>query len=217
MNLRFLSVTVYSVLMESPKIRLESSVHKLMAGHNTYGGPKYFQATAAFLVGEFERLMEIKLPPVMDWNVQRVDVEEFYKLKTQNQTDAWFRAMRNAYFPKRKLHYYVDGIWIPGQTTIIKFYNKGIELCKNKNDRKRLIRQMGFTEYARLVFIGYSIIKVEVEIKKDKFKYDLGKDTTVKDITDDYLCHVHDTEIRRFLKDSRSAVELCRLSDQVYE
>lgn len=200
-----------------PKIRLESSVHKLMAGHNAHGGPKYFQASAAFLVGEFERLMEIKLPPAMDWNVQRVDVEEFYKLKNQNQTDAWFRAMRNAYFPKRKLHYYVDGIWIPGQTTIIKFYNKGIELCKNKNDRKRLIRQIGFTEYARLVFIGYSIIKVEVEIKKDKFKYDLGKGTTVKDITDDYLCHVHDTEIRRFLKDSRSAVELCRLSDQVYE
>ena len=203
------------------KIRLESSVHKLMAGHNSYGGPKYFQASAAFLVGEFERLMGINLPPVMDWNVQRVDVEEFYKLKNQNQTDAWFRAMRNASFPKRKLHCYKDGsedgISITGQTTVINFYNKGTELRQNKKDRKRLVNQMGLIEYAKLVFMGYSIVKVEVQIKRDKFKYDLGKNTTVKDITDDYLCHIHDAEVYKFLKDSRDAIDLVCHSDQVYD
>lgn len=204
-----------------PKIRLESSVHKLMAGHNTHGGPKYFQASAAFLVGEFERLMGINLPAVMDWNVQRVDVEEFYKLKSQKQTDAWFRTMHNAGYPKRKIHCYKDrsedGISIIGQTTVINFYNKGTELRQNKKDRKRLIRQMGLTEYAKLVFIGYSIIKVEVQIKRDKIKYDLGENPTVKDITDDYLCRVHDAEVKKFLKDSRGAIDLVRHSDQVYD
>lgn len=84
-------------------------------------------------------------------------------------------------------------------------------------DRKRLIRQMGLGEYARLVFIGYSIIKVEVQIKKDKLKYDLDKNTTVKDITHDYLSNVHDSEVLKFLKDSQGAIDLVRHSDQVYE
>jgi len=207
---------IYRMAGES-RIRLESSIHKLMAGHNTYGGPKEFHASAAFLVEEFERLMGINLPPVMDWNVQRVDVEEFYKLDNSSQPEAWFNTMRNAYFPRRKLNYYVDSIWISGGTSVVKFYNKGIELCSNKNDRKRLIKQMGLMGYARLVFMGYSIIKVEVQIKRDKFKYDLGVNPTVKDITDDYLCHIHDAEVKKFLKDSRGAIDLVRHSDQVYD
>lgn len=204
-------------IYQGTKVRLEASVHKLLTGNNVYGGPKDFHSSAAYLVNEFELLMEIELPPVMDWTVQRVDVEEFYRLKSQSKCTAWFNAMGKADFPRREIQKYGNhSIFIPGRTTVVKFYNKGLELLQNKSDFKRLIRLMGKEDCVKLLYKAYGIIKVEVEIKRDKIACDFNGECTVKAITNEYLEKVHDYEVNKLLKEDRSSFEQVCESGEVF-
>jgi II/X family phage/plasmid replication protein len=204
------------VVWGAPYIYAEASVHKLMLGHNIYGGPENFQECCFFLVYFLERIMGVELPDYSEWFVKRVDVAECWNLGSFEACCAWFHGMKHADYPRRTVQRYgSSGLYSPGRATTVKFYHKGPEFFKH--DRRRL-KNRSDIDCEELQKIANCVIRAEVEIKARKLRNDMAKkhyDILVKNISDEYLKSVFDDEVQKILREGEKGMEIARTHDKV--
>lgn len=199
-----------------PYIRLEGSIHKMLMGHNVYGGPESFRDSALFLIDMVEKELNVEMPDRDFWQVVRVDYAEVFAIGFEN-IENFMRGMNLCVYPRRKVFRYgTESLFAPGGTTSLRIYNKGIEFYKN--DRKRLSRYMKEEKLFDLQCIANDLLRIEVEIKKKKLMYDFqGYLPFIDDITSEYCYDVYKKEVGRILYESKFECETVRKVDQVEE
>lgn len=196
-----------------PFLIIEGSIHKVILGHNIYGGPKNFDKAIRYLIDLVSSQLEFVFPDYREWMVERIDVSEVYKINF-DAIQEWFRGFNNCSFPRREVQRYGNsGLYAQGSTTTFKAYHKGPEFYKH--DRKRLRRFLSDEKIINLLNIANDILRIEVEIKQKKLIYDFGRVPCVKDITDDYLEGTHDREVKRMLNEAKSSIRVVRSSVNV--
>lgn len=214
-----------------PYLLVEASVHKIMLGHNVYGGPTDFLKAARHLVNLVAELLEVELPIADFWTVHRVDVAHVYNL-TKPACRQFFDTMQLVNFPRRKkkAQKYDMAVHFPGCTTTVKFYHKGSEFKEHEPARLRaFFRQMFKHIYgddeknfdrverkiAALQRLADKRLRVEVGINSEKFLYDFDRHPRVEELTDSYLEGMHDKEIERILREGKQGMNTVRTTDAV--
>jgi II/X family phage/plasmid replication protein len=198
-----------------PYLELEGSVHKALMGHNIYGGTTQFRVACRFLVNLVEELTGgEKLPDSDMWEVHRVDHAEIYLLDSFETISEWFRGTNTANYPRRSVtRFGLTGIYAQGSTSVLKFYHKGPEFIKH--DRKRLSKILPSEKMFELQELANSLIRVELETKARKLKYDFGHLPLVREVTEEYLDRLLDAEVKRFLKEGVTTMQLVKNATDV--
>ncbi len=192
-----------------PFIYIEASVHKALAGHNVCGGPEGFRECAHWLIELVGDLLGVRLPDPDIWEVRRIDNADVFQMPSYEACEEYFRGLNAADYPRRSVTRYGNsGIYAQGSTTTLKFYHKGPEF--QKHDRKRLVKMLSTEKLFELQELAHRTIRVEVEIKARKLESDFGHSPLVREVTDEYIHRVHDTEVQRFLKEGAKEMELVR-------
>ena len=204
--------SLYTLRCE-PYIIIEGSVHKAMLGHNVFGGPIDFKKSCQWFLKKVSELVGFCLPDFDLWNLKRVDVAEVFQMKKDGIFE-WFRAMNTAQYPRRKVHRYGNtGLYCSGKTTTIKFYHKGSEF--KKHDKGRLSKYWPSDDVVRLELIADNILRVEVEIKSDKLRYDFGDLPKLVDVDNIYIERIFDEEVKKILKEGQSGMRVVRTRENV--
>jgi hypothetical protein len=198
-----------------PYLLVECSLPKAFYGQNIYGTLEDFQGSCERLREGLQLMLGVKLPPVANWYVQRIDWAENFRLPHQ-AVQEFFEGIYHIGFPRRRMQKHGnESIFTPGTTTTIKLYHKGPEF--EKHDRKRLFSvirnqfhqvrpkdappdwayQKASRKVAALQRLANGRLRAEVEIHAEKFDYDFGHKPKVKEITTEYQHQVFDKEIRR--------------------
>lgn len=214
-----------------PYLLVEASVHKVMLGHNVYGGPTKFMESCRYLVHLLEKLLEVNLPIADTWTVHRVDVAHVYDL-SKAACKQFFDTMQLVNFPRRKqkASKYDMAVHFPGKTTTVKFYHKGSEFKAHEPARLRAFFKQMFKhiygddeknpdrvdrKIQALQRLADRRLRVEVGINSPKLQYDFGCDPRVCEVTDSYLEGMHDKEIERILREGKQGMETVRTTDAV--
>jgi II/X family phage/plasmid replication protein len=212
-----------------PYVEIEASVHKLFMGHNVYGGTEDFIKAATFLINTVEYIVGVKLPGYLkndyekQWVVRRIDFAYIFNLGSMEAVQQFFYLMRNGYYPRRNMENYgLSGWRFNASTSVIKAYHKGTEF--RKHDMKRLVKSGILKEGQAfdMLMLASEILRVEVEIKSRKLKYDFqktryGHEPFIKDITMEYLQNVYENEIARIMKEGKKKSDIVRDSIKVEE
>ncbi len=199
----------------APYLEVECSIHKLLLGHNVYGGPMEFRPAAYALVAFLEASLGIVLPGAGDWRVCRVDVAEVFVLGAE-AVQEYIRGLNSAYFPRRgaPIRYGNESLMSAGRTTTVKLYHKGPEF--RAHDKSRLRVAMGPAEVEALESVAFDRLRVEVEIKVEKLMRDNGgKKPLVDSITDTYLSGIYEREVARLIREAKSEMDIVRDHDEV--
>nr|WP_172200830.1 phage/plasmid replication protein, II/X family [Saccharibacillus qingshengii] len=213
-----------TVMMDCPPyIEVEASVHKLLLGHNIYGGTEDFVLCCRYLLQTIEQGLGITLPGgyygdyERHWQVKRIDFSYVFHMEAGMEAiEQFFYLMRNAYYGRRNAETYgLNGLRFNASTTVLKFYHKGPEF--RKHDMSRLVRAGVFSQSHafELLQLATDLLRVEVEIKPRKMRYDFdkthhGTDPWIKDITPEYLRSVYETEVSRVMKEGKKAGDVVR-------
>lgn len=216
-----------------PYLMVECSLPKAFFGQNIYGGPTDLQLACARLVELLEMLLEVSLPPAADWIVRRIDWAESFSLPFI-AIQEFFDLVQSTYFPRRKIQKYGDhGIYVPGRTTTLKIYHKGIEFAANDSKRIKRALLSGIPLSPRNAHLEANMrarvsrrvqalqrlankrLRVEVEVHADKLDFDFGKRPRVKEVTDDYLARLFDHEVGRLLREGRDSLQRARTNRDV--
>lgn len=215
-----------------PYIIVEASIHKVLLGHNVYGGPTCFNQACRDLVALVCDLLEVDLPFVDLWTVHRVDVAHVYRLSKAG-CKQFFDTMQLVNFPRRqkKASKYDMAVHFPGSTTTVKFYHKGTEFRAHEHSRLRgYFRQLFKHMYGdceknperverkiqALQRLADNRLRVEVGINSEKFLYDFDdRHPRVDEVTDAYLEGIHDREIERILREGKQGMDTVRTTDAV--
>lgn len=212
-----------------PYVEIEASVHKLFLGHNVYGGTEDFQKSCRYLLNTVEQILDIKLPGhekddyEKHWIVRRIDFAYVFNLGSMEAVQQFFYLFRNGYYPRRNIRTFGLSGWLfTASTSSTKAYHKGPDF--RVHDMKRLISAGVLTDQQAfdMLVLATEILRVEVEIKSRKLKYDFqkiryGHEPYVKDITPEYLQSVYETEISRIMKEGKKKSDIVRDSAKVEE
>ncbi len=212
-----------------PYLIVECSVPKALYGQNVYGSINELGAACGELHKLLEHLLEIELPDMADWRVQRVDWAETFDLPFL-AIQEYFEGIPHMAFPRRKMHKYGNqAIYLPGTTTTIKLYHKGPEFQDNESKRFYYILRSEFAKWstidhpewadlharrmaAAVLRLANRRLRVEIEIHAEKLHYDHGKQPKVSEIDPDYFQKVYDKEIGKLLKEGGAAIATVRTS-----
>jgi len=196
-----------------PYLLIEGSVHKAMLGHNIFCGPTNFREAVFWFIADIANRLSIDLPNPEFWFVRRVDWAEIYLLHSSAITQ-FFRGIRNCTFPRRKPRRYgLETIFIPGTTTSVKMYHKGPEF--KKHDYKKL-KHIIPDRVDTLVNIAYSILRVEIGIQPKKLDSDFGRMPKTVDVDEQYLKAIHDSEINKLIRETKSDMTIVRNNEAVH-
>lgn len=193
-------------------ILVECSVHKLKLGHNIYDGFEDYHEAVRYLIEFIEGKLNIKLPNYLDWEVRRIDIAENFIFKNKETVYQWFKLMKLKRYPRRKPSIFKDnGLYFAGRSTTWKAYGKGDEF--RRHDFKR-IRDKDESLAFGLLALADRILRIEVEIKLPKLKYDFkNKVIYVKDITNEYINSIYDKETKKVIREGE---EVKKIND-IYE
>lgn len=199
----------------APFLRIEGSVHKAMLGHNVYGGPERFQASARWFLDHIARDLSVTLPEASSWFVRRADWAECYRMPYEAIAD-YIWAMNHVRFPRRKSgRYGEESVTFAGRTTAVNIYHKGPEFYAH--DHKRLRSQISKEQLEGLQHAANGIMRAEVQIKARKLDDDFKHKPTVAEVTEDYLKPVHDLEMKRLIREGKSEMKTVRKQKDVLE
>lgn len=191
-----------------PYLEVEASVHKVMLGHNVYGGPCDVLSAATWFIVFLSESLGVGLPCASKWLVRRVDWAEIYKLPYK-AIEQYVHGLNNAAFPRRNVtRYGAQSLSAPGSTSTVKVYHKGPEF--QAHDRKRLKPLITPSELALLQETADELLRVEVSIKARKLDEDFEHPPTVAEVTQDYIMKVYDREVFRLLREGAAAVQTVR-------
>lgn len=212
-----------------PYILIEASVHKMVLGHNVYGGSNDFAAVCERFVEVLEEQLGIELPHSRAWTVHRVDCALVYRL-SKLACKEFFDGMQLINFPRRKKGSakYDMAVYFAGKTTTVKFYHKGSEFAVHDRSRLKhfflsvfnhIYGKNDVENFSRvdkkikaLQRLADNRMRVEVEIHSDKFQYDFGKNPRVDEVTDAYLQEVYDKEVEKLLREGKQGMDTVRKS-----
>lgn len=168
LSVRVCDASKYLYIKNVYVIEIEGSYHKISQGHNAYDGFYNLQEICLFMKKLVEQAYNIILPCLKHWFIQRVDITKCFDLINNNNVKNYINGFRMLTFPRRQLNFYEDeSLYVSGQTTTLKIYNKLNEFLKH--DKKKLIKYNNFNIYEFCKKIdGY--IRFECEIKKKKLK-----------------------------------------------
>jgi II/X family phage/plasmid replication protein len=194
-----------------PYLVVQGSVHKAMLGHNLYGGPCDLQAAAMWFIQHVAVGLGCELPSAAEWHVRQADWAEVFDLG-YDATQLYIHGLNSAKFPRRKhgklARYGDNSFHVPGDTTTVKVYAKGVEFAAH--DGRRLKRILDPQELAILSNKADNLLRVEVSVRAPKLDGDFGHPPTVGEVTTEYLTKVHDVEIARLLKEGTADMETVR-------
>lgn len=192
-----------------PYLVVECSIHKVMLGHNLYGGSTDFQACCNWLIWFLGSRLGVELPYFADWLVRRIDTAEVFDLGSYEAVEEFFRGASGASYPRREVgKYSLSGIYAKGRSTTVKMYHKGCEFAKHDARRLKFFVKPdvleSFQEYAN------QLLRCEVEIKSVKLDHDFGGLPQVKFITDNYILGVYQVEMGRLIREGAEGMKSVR-------
>lgn len=194
-------------------IVLEGSVHKLLLGHNIFGGSDDLQACARFLVAGVSRLLNVELPPSDLWRVHKADVAGAYLFDSFEAVEGYFRALQGVSYPRRKVSRHgFQSIHVPGRMTTLKLYHKGVEF--SVHDRKRLKKLLVEADVNSLQDYANRVLRSEVSLRR-RLVEDFGEWPLVSQVTPEYLRRVHDAEMARLVREGQAEMRTVRTYMQV--
>lgn len=197
-------------------LKIETSIHKQMLGHNILGGSSDLYLLTKWLSRLLEKELDVKLPDFNEWWVYRIDVAEAWNLESLDAVIDWFRLVNNCEFTRRqeKVNKYFTGLYFPGSTTTWKAYGKGPEF--RKHDRKIAKKILDFITLSKLQDMADSVLRIEVEIHKKKLKDDFGgRLPFVYEITKEYLDETFNCETNKILKGLGEGMQAVRNKEAV--
>jgi len=220
-----------------PYVIVECSLNKLVQGHNVYGGSddfRQFQLLIKFLETE----IHVQLPSWYLWTLRRLDYAVVFDLGEQRVYN-YIENLSNGYYSRRKaLRFGNTGFYVPGTTTTLKFYAKGKEFKKNdfkrisnfdesyiieKELQGKIINMIQYRKTAKeLQLIANNLLRVEVEIKPKKIKYDnneklLTLGMYVLNENENYFEKVFNDEVGKLIKLVENDVQYYTKYDDVKE
>lgn len=189
-------------------IKIEGSVHKLLLGHNVYGGSDDLQACCRFLVAGVAARLGLVLPPADEWAVHQIDEATAYVFGDFDAVEGYFRAMQGVSYPRRQVSRHAfNSIHVPGRLTTVKLYHKGVEFAKH--DRKRLRRKMLSADLDWLQGYANNVLRSEVSLRR-RLVEDFGHWPLVSEIPEGYAKRVHDSELARLVREGKKEMETVR-------
>ena len=206
--------------VEGNKIRVSGSVHKFILGHNCFGGPVDIKKCCRYLVLVVQKRLNIELPGWDKWEVGRVDVAHVFNLGEYQTVCDYLRSMRSAVYPRRICHTYgLETVYFPGASSTLKFYNKGLEF--GAHDRARLVALKDDNMYKQdnidlLEKLSLQLLRVEVEIRRRKMKYD-GVKLDCGSLDDAYFSACYEREVLKVIKEGKSSLEVVKDMEGVKE
>lgn len=191
-----------------PYLKIEGSIHKLLMGHNVHSGPTDFYASCCYFIDFIETSFDVSFDfSFDDWFVYRVDYAEVFQLGN-DAVQEFMKGMNIASYPRRKvIRYGAETLFAPGSTTALRFYHKGPEFWKHDCKRLRAIH-VSENYICELIDLSYSLLRVEVEVKSRKLKFDFQELPKIFQVTDDYLYTIYKKEVGRIMKEGKSEREL---------
>src|SRR6056297_1523440 len=79
---------------EENTIRFSLSLHKLILGHNVYGGSMDLVSQLIYLKEVLKETIDINLP-IDKIHIKRIDIAKIYKLNTYQQVQQYIRSLQN--------------------------------------------------------------------------------------------------------------------------
>lgn len=190
--------TLTYYIASEPYIIIECSLHKLVLGHNAFGGSDNLIIQVDYLINLLNKAYDIILPDTSNFIVKRIDYAKAFKLDS-NSINVFFKGLNSATYPRRRVLKYDDtGIYFPGFYTTLKFYDKGVEF--KKHDKKRLQKHLKPNEVLEIEEKANNVLRIEVEIKSKKLKSIYEKFPTVNEININDLIEQWEVEVMRVLK-----------------
>ena len=201
-SIRLVEGTLFGFTGGTIHLQAEASIHKLIFGNNVIHGINNIVEACRLFVSRLESILEVKLPVFLDWHVYRVDFARNYNLGSSDAVREFFTNYQLAYYTRRRCNKFgLNGLQFPGYSTSVKFYHKGPEF--KKHDKSYIINKYGDSYYYWLKNIAMGILRVEIEVKRRKLKYDFNKDNVyVRDLSDYYFNDLFKKEINKILKES---------------
>lgn len=189
-------------------IVIEGSVHKLLLGHNIFGGSDDLQACARFIVEGISSRLGVVLPSADSWEVHQIDEAGAYLFPGFDAVEGYFRALQGVSYPRRKVSRHAfQSIHVPGRLTTVKLYHKGVEF--SVHDRKRLRKQMLRADLDWLQNYANSVLRSEVSLRR-RLVEDFGHWPLVSEIPEGYAKRVHDSELARLVREGKAEMETVR-------
>lgn len=211
-----LSVSIFN----GDRIKLGGSVHKWIVGHNCFGGPNDVKGCCRYLVAVAEMRLGIKLPDWQEWEVNRVDIAHVFNMGSYAAVRDFIQGLRGVVYPRRTVHYYsLQGVYFPGRSTTVKFYNKGLEFAvHDKNRLLKLKDELMYNEENILLLekLSLLLLRVEVEVRRRKIKYD-KKPLNCGLLDDSYFEDLYIKEVGKVINEAKSQVEVVRSVRDVKE
>ena len=173
-------------------LKISCSLHKLIVGHNIFGGSDNLRILANTLKKILQETFEVKLPNIFKWEVKQLDYALTFNLGSQYQVSEYINSLREACYARREINVYgKSGIHIPGTTTTIKFYNKKEEYLEH--DYKRIKKVFGERKADELLNKAEGLIRIEVAVKAKKIKSLFPKTKYRKE-----LLKIHNKTVKTF-------------------
>jgi II/X family phage/plasmid replication protein len=163
------------LLIVGYQFRIECSVHKLIVGHNVYGGSDDLLTQVDYLRTFINKSLDINIGSVSEWIIQRLDFAKTFNLGTKENCVKYIQNISRGYYPRREISKFETSTYCKGTTTTVKIYHKGSEYYKH--DRARLNKVMNYSEGRALQQLADQLIRVEVEFKNKKLKSILNNES----------------------------------------
>lgn len=189
-------------------IVVEGSVHKLLLGHNIFGGSDDLQACARFIISGIAARLGVELPSADGWAVHQIDEATAYLFSGFDAVEGYFRAMQGVSYPRRQVSRHAfNSIHVPGRLTTVKLYHKGVEF--SKHDRKRLRKQMMVRDLDWLQAYANNVLRSEVSLRR-RLVEDFGHWPLVSEIPEGYAKRLHDSELARLVREGKAEMQTVR-------
>lgn len=189
-------------------IKVEGSVHKLLLGHNIYGGSDDLPACAQFIISGISSRLGVVLPIAGLWTVHQIDEAGAYLFPSFEAVEGYFRALQGVSYPRRKVSRHAfQSIHVPGRLTTVKLYHKGVEF--SAHDRKRLKKVMLRQDLEWLQNYANGVLRSEVSLRR-RLVEDFGHWPLVSEISEGYAKRVHDSELARLVREGKAEMQTVR-------
>lgn len=197
-----------------PYIEVECSLHKLILGHNCYGGSDDIKLQVEYLIKTINKDLDIKLPQYNEWTIKRIDFAKVYKFNNNQELDKFFKGFSEVYYPRRKVHKYdASGLYFSGSFTTLKLYNKYDEF--RKHDYKRLLQSMDINKVNEILNNTKGILRIEIEFKAKKLRHLYNELPTIDQINIKDLENQYYIELDRIFKLGDNNMKTYNKSEEV--
>lgn len=159
---------------------VECSLHKLLMGHNLFGGPQRLQQAILYLVRNLEHEMDVCLPDVRIWTLERIDVSSVYNLGSYECAKELLEQVKTLKFPYRteeNMQLFSTSVAWNGSVNYHKHYLKYPEFEKHdyKVMKKKILRDVdmlwqNMDKSRHLKSIIYENKLKEIDFIKEKIK-----------------------------------------------